>query len=66
MGRFTFRPPAVLRLRPSSIYPGLVTQTGHYQGDQEQDNADHIQDNAEHNYRGDQEQDNISKMIYPR
>ena len=40
VGRFTFRPPAVLRLRPSSIYPGLVTQTGHYQGDQEQDNAD--------------------------
>ena len=40
VGRFTFRPPAVLRLWPSSIYPGLVTQTGHYQGDQEQDNAD--------------------------
>ena len=27
-----------------SIYPGLVTQTGHYQGDQEQDNADHASD----------------------
>ena len=29
-----------------SIYPGLVTQTGHYQGDQEQDNTDNA-DNAD-------------------
>ena len=28
-------------------YPSLVTQTGHYQGDQEQDNADHASDDDE-------------------
>ena len=30
----TFRPPAAFRLWPSSIYPPLVTQTGHFCDDQ--------------------------------
>ena len=50
-----------------SIYPGLVTQTGNYHGDQEQDNISKMiypgLFTQSGHYHGDQEQDNADTLL---